>query len=64
MIICSNEDEDNSYMISKLQLYRRPVTILFPDDVCAEYLKAHFINCHLIGDMELNIPASVVDPEK
>ena len=64
MIICSNEDEDNSYMISKLQLYRRPVTILFSDHVFAEYLKAHFINWHFIGDMEQNVPASVVDPEK
>ena len=64
MIICSNENEDNSYMISKLQLYRRPVTILFSDHVFAEYLKAHFINCHFIGDMEQNVPASVVDPEK
>ena len=64
MIICSNEDEDNSYMISKLQLYRRSVTILFPDHVFSEYLKTHFINWHLIGDIEQNIPASEVDPEK
>ena len=64
MIICSNENEDNSYMISKLQLYRRPVTIFFPDHMFAKYLKAHFINWHLIGDMEQNLPASEVDPEK
>ena len=64
MILCSNENEDNSYLISKLQLYRRPVTILFSDHVSAEYLKAHFINWHLNEDMKQTIPASKVDPEK
>ena len=42
VIICSNEDEDKSYMVSKLQLYRRPLTTVYSDQECALYLKNHF----------------------
>ena len=61
MIVCSNEDEDISYMISKLQLYRRPFTPPYPDNTFSEYLKAHFINLPVSIDLQQNIPASEID---
>ena len=42
VIICSNEEEGKSHVISKLQFYRRPYSALPPDARFAEYLLGHF----------------------
>ena len=42
VIICSNEEEGKSHVISKLQFYRRPYSALPPDASFAEYLLGHF----------------------
>ena len=42
VIICSNEEEGKSHIISKLQFYRRPYSTLPSDASFAEYLLGHF----------------------
>ena len=66
VIICSNEDEDKSHMVSKLQLYRRPLTTVYSDQDFALYLKNHFISWSRpqSGSSGKEILASEVDPDK
>ena len=67
VIICSNEDEDKSHMVSRLQLYRRPLTTVYSDREFAIYLKNHFTTWSLraqSGALGHGILASVVDPNK
>ena len=41
MIVCSNQDEDKSHIVSKLQIYRKQFVI--PKDASyRDYLKYHF----------------------
>ena len=67
VIICSNEDEDKSHMVSKLQLYRRPLITVYSDREFAIYLKNHFTTSsqraqsRTVGQTTL---ASEVDPDK
>ena len=42
MIICSNEEEERSHIISKLHSHRRPFAQIYDTDQCQHYLKAHF----------------------
>ena len=42
MIICSNEEEDKSYFISKLHLYRRPFVFQTSTKELEDYLLDHF----------------------
>ena len=64
VIICSNEEEDKSHMISKLQFYRRPFTTLHSVQTFSQYLITHFISWPHNGLKGQRILASVVDPEK
>ena len=64
MIICSNEDEDKSHIISKLQFYRRPFTTLHSVQTFSQYLITHFISWPQSELGGQRILASVVDPEK
>ena len=66
VIICSNEDEDKSHMVSKLQLYRRPLTTVYSDQDFALYLKNHFISWSRAQSCssEREIWASEVDLDK
>ena len=64
VIICSNEDEDKSHIISKLQFYRRPFTTLHSVQTFSQYLITHFISWPQSGLKGQRILASVVDPEK
>jgi hypothetical protein len=42
VIICSNEEEEKSHIISKLHSCRRPFAQKLDTDQCQGYLKAHF----------------------
>ena len=57
MIICSNEEEDTSYIINKLHCFRREFTDTLDNDDYAGYLKQHFI-------IQSESAASLVDDDK
>ena len=61
MIICSSEAQNESYMVSKLQVYNRPVTSVYSPKEFSDYLKSHFAQHRY---MDYGILASDVDPEK
>ncbi len=61
VIICSNEGQDKSHMVSKLQLYKRPVTSVYSPKEFSDYLKSHFAQRR---HTDYGILASDVDPEK
>ena len=42
VIVCSNEEEEKSHIISKLHSCRRPFAQKLDTDQCQRYLKAHF----------------------
>ena len=42
VIICSNEEEEKSHIISKLHTHRRPFAQICDTDQCQRYLKNHF----------------------
>ena len=68
MIICSNEEEEKSHIISKLHSCRRPFSQIFDDEQCQDYLKAHFTGkveslSSSTSQMQL-VTASDVDYEK
>lgn len=44
VIICSNEEEEKSHIISKLHSCRRPFPLMLDSEQCQRYLKAHFID--------------------
>ena len=68
VIICSNEEEEKSHIISKLHTHRRPFAQIYDTDQCQRYLKAHFtgevesLSCSP-SQMQL-VTASEVDYEK
>ena len=68
VIVCSDEDQDKSHMISKLQLYCRPnAGILKSIYEFQGYLKTQFINWPELahkGVLGRKLVASVVDLEK
>ena len=67
VIICSNEEESKSHVISKLQFYRRPYSTLQPDASFAEYLLGHFRRwpeSALKKGLSRATAASVVDRDK
>ena len=61
VIICSNEGQDKSHMVSKLQLYKRPVTSVYSPKEFSDYLKSHFTDRR---QTDYGISASDVDLEK
>ncbi len=69
MLICSNEEEDKSHIISRLHNFRRTVHPKLVVNDCRNYLKAHFV---YHSDMEIDhqslamsdLYASTVDPDK
>ena len=67
VIICSNEDESKSRVISKLQFYQRPYSTLQSDITFAEYLLRHFKRwpeyAYKKGLSGAGV-ASAVDPDK
>ena len=68
MIICSNEEEEKSHIISKLHSCRQPFSQIFDDEQCQDYLKAHFTGkveslSSFTSQMQL-VTASDVDYEK
>ena len=67
VIICSNEDEERSHVISELQFYRRPYSATQPDSAFAEYLMSHFKEWpEAATEMGLGcaVVASAVDPDQ
>ena len=44
MVICSNQDEEKSHIISKLHLYRRPYTVPSEITKYQQYLQQHFVS--------------------
>jgi hypothetical protein len=68
VIICSNEEEEKSHIISKLHSCRRPFSQICDTKQCRSYLKAHFTGqveslSPSTSQMQL-ITASSVDYEK
>ncbi|XP_019853235.1 PREDICTED: E3 ubiquitin-protein ligase RNF213-like [Amphimedon queenslandica] len=59
VIVCSNEDQDKSHIVAKLQLHKRPFSLISKDADFHLYLSNHFTN----KSSSTNILASVVDPE-
>lgn len=64
MIICSNEDEEKSHVITKLHSYRRPFPVTMDSEQCKRYLKAHFTRQVESAAYSLIHPASEIDHEK
>ena len=68
MIVCSEEDQEKSLMISKLQLYCRPYAgSLKPIHAFQDYLRTQFINWPELAHKGVpgrKLVASVVDFEK
>ena len=65
IIICSNEEEGKSHIISKLQFYQRPYSTLPSDASFADYLIRHFRRWPeaKMRPRRAGV-ASVVDPDK
>ena len=68
VIICSNEEEEKSHIISKLHTHRRPFAQIYDTDQCQRYLKTHFTGeveslSSSPSQMQL-VTASEVDYEK
>lgn len=65
MVICSNNDEEKSPVISKLDLYNRAYSTLDAEKF-EIYLKSHFVkeNQQLSQELQCvkDVPASAVDP--
>ena len=68
VIVCDNEDQDKSQLVSRLQLYRRPYTgSLKCIDEFQHYLKTQFTIWPSFAhkeEQQRNVVASVVDIEK
>ena len=65
VIICSNEDEEKSHIVSRLQPYFRTFSGIQPDESIMKYLKDHFIEDRTeTNSTENSILASVVDKER
>ena len=68
VIICSNEDEDKSHIISRLNSHRKHFTALHDDGKFQEYLKTHFTGATAPTHQSLvvtwGVSASMVDCEK
>ena len=65
MIICSNEDEEKSYIISKLQLFRKQCTAFADATKFQHYLKSHFtVETETQKQHGVVMAASIVDHEK
>ena len=65
MIICSNEDEEKSCIVSKLQLYRKQYTAFADITKFQHYLKSHFtVETETRHQYGVAMAASVVDHEK
>ena len=43
MVVCSNQKEEKSHIISKLHLYRRPYTVPSQITKYQQYLQQHFM---------------------
>ena len=65
MIICSNEDEEKSYIVSKLQLFRKQYTAFADTAKFQHYLKSHFtVDTETQQQHGVVMAASGVDHEK
>ena len=65
MIICSNEEEEKSHIISKLHSCKRPFAQTLDSEQCQHYLKTHFTGqvCSESSQMQPAM-ASIVDHER
>ena len=64
VIICSNEDEDKSHLISRLSTHRKQFTTLHDVSKFQEYLKSHFTTpmpTHQRPIVTKGVAASTVD---
>ena len=67
MIICSNEDEEKSHIVSKLQLSRKQYTTFTDTSKFQRYLRSHFTHAVETDSQQqysAAMAASVVDCEK
>ena len=67
VIICSDEDEDKSHIISRLSIYRQHFSALHNVAMYREYLKTHFtfvLPTHQSAKVKQQVAASLVDCEK
>ena len=63
MIVCSSEDQDKSHIIAKLQIYKRPFSIVYNMVEFSRYLIQHFTDWPKSCD-DSKVLASAVDPIK
>ena len=68
MIVCSNQDEDKSHIISKLEMYRKQF-VMPKDENFKHFLRQHFTISedsveYPIHQHGVLINASAVDPDK
>ncbi len=69
VVICSNQEEDKSPIISRLHNFRRAVNPKLVVDDCRDYLKAHYVADTNMEIDSQNVPpsnscASIVDPDE
>ena len=66
VIICSNEDEEKSHIISKLHSHKRPFALTLDSEQCQHYLKTHFTGqvCSSLSAQMQPAMASIVDHER
>ena len=67
VIICSNEEEKKSHVISKLQFYRRPYSAMQSNFEFEEYFMRHFKKWPKTATSMVPgsaVVASAVDPDK
>ena len=68
VVICSNQDEEKSHIISKLHFYRRPYAVPSEITKYQRYMKQHFVAegepDHRNRASWLPVVASEVDHEK
>lgn len=63
VIVCGSKNQDKSYIVSKLQSYKRPFFgVIYDDQKFCQYLMHHFSDWP--NSMRLKMKASSVDPDK
>ena len=65
VIVCSNEDEDKSHIVSKLQLFCRPFNIAYSETEFSSYIGNHFKSWpkQYQSNVGKKVVASQVDPD-
>ena len=63
VIVCSNEDQEKSHIIAKLQMYKRTCSKVLSKDTFSQYLMNHFTKWPKSCTDHVLL-ASAVDPKR